>query len=982
MSFHASFQECFRLLWDFDPFPWQSMLAERVARGRWPRALDLPTASGKTACIDIAFFALASQADRRVDERSAPRRIWFVVDRRIVVDEAFERARRLAGKLEEATDGPLRDWADRLRAISGTDRPLATARLRGGVLRDEGWARLPSQPAVITSTVDQLGSRLLFRGYGRSLLAAPVFAGLAANDSLVLLDEAHCSVPFLQTAQAVEAFRGERWAERPIRTPFSFVVLSATPPPDVAGDQVFPGAEREAALGHPVLGQRLSASKPARLVEVRTKGSSRTGEDPLVREAVDRVRAFVEAGKTRVAVMVNRVRTAQAVEGLARQRVAGADVLLLTGRMRPFERDWLVGRWSPFLRSSSPEGPPRPVVLVTTQCLEVGADFSFDALVCEAASLDAMQQRFGRLHRLGRPRDAEAADSAEAFILIRDRDADPDEAEPDAVYGTALASTWKMLSERAASGSIDFGVEALRSALGDLEDLTPYLAPVGDAPVLLPAHLDLLCQTAPRPHPEPEVGLFLHGKDRGAPEARVVWRSDLLPESWRSWQEVVAVCPPVSAEMLTAPLHAVRGFLGGASSKDDPGDVEGAPDPRDGETPPEGRRFFLWRGRDRSRVSSNPSDVMPDDVVVVPAMYGIDVLGQSAGFEGLGGARLDLWEATLDGAGRPTAVRINRDVLAPWLAFPPLGALAELAEEPDPDRSSLREAIDAVLTHEPGEEVEGQPPGWWLELLREVANRPPEPHPAGGVLLAALRPREESSGAESDLFADDDDLTSLCGRSVSLDEHSEVVARTVEKLAGACLPPELAEVLREAGYWHDVGKLDERFQVMLHNGDEVAALTAGEPLAKSTRIPVSPARRKRIREAAGLPEGFRHELLSAHLARLHAPRAGTGLDRDLFLHLVASHHGHVRPFAPLCEDPAPPLVRGALGSTELIFSAEERAAEAPAHGLEAGLSDRFWRLVRAYGWWGEAYLEAILRLGDWYASGLKRERGPEKGAER
>lgn len=244
------FSAVFSTLWGVDPFPWQAMLADRVAVGRWPAALDLPTASGKTACIDIALFALAMQAEEPIETRTAPRRVWFVVDRRIVVDEAFDRAQEIADKLACAKQGPLRDIADRLRRIAGSDRPLAVGRLRGGVLRDDGWARLPSQPAIITSTVDQLGSRLLFRGYGRSNLTASIFAGLAANDSLVLLDEAHCSVPFVQTLRAVERYRGNAWAGAPLPSPFAFVIMSATPPADGPGDQIFPGADRDRALDH------------------------------------------------------------------------------------------------------------------------------------------------------------------------------------------------------------------------------------------------------------------------------------------------------------------------------------------------------------------------------------------------------------------------------------------------------------------------------------------------------------------------------------------------------------------------------------------------------------------------------------------------------------------------------------------------------------------------------------------------------------
>ena len=94
------------------PFPWQSRLAAQVCAGSWPRAIALPTAAGKTAAIDVAVFALACGAP------NAPRRVFFVVDRRIVVDQAFRHADALAKVLDRATGGILRGVADRLREIA------------------------------------------------------------------------------------------------------------------------------------------------------------------------------------------------------------------------------------------------------------------------------------------------------------------------------------------------------------------------------------------------------------------------------------------------------------------------------------------------------------------------------------------------------------------------------------------------------------------------------------------------------------------------------------------------------------------------------------------------------------------------------------------------------------------------------------------------------------------------------------------------
>jgi hypothetical protein len=43
----------------------------------------------------------------------------------------------------------------------------------------------------------------------------------------------------------------------------------------------------------------------------------------------------------------------------------------------------------------------------------------------------------------------------------------------------------------------------------------------------------------------------------------------------------------------------------------------------------------------------------------------------------------------------------------------------------------------------------------------------------------------------------------------------------------------------------------------------------------------------------------------------------------------------------------------------------------PAHHIGSGHAERFWQLTRCHGWWGLAYLEALLRMGDWYASGFR-----------
>lgn len=1003
------FTEFFEAVWGRPPFAWQADLAQRILAvpsdqpTAWPQAIALPTASGKTACMDIALFALAAHAGRvgRTPGLRMPRRIFFVVDRRVIVDEAYQRALTLQEKLATARDGILYEVAERLRHLAGgSDLPLAVQALRGGQPRLDDWAATPLQPTVITSTVDQVGSRLLFRAYGLLPGKWPVHAGLVGNDALILLDEAHCAQPMLQTLRAVQSYRG--WAEQPLSVPFEVAVLSATPPEDVDEAQVFRDTSQQRLdPAHP-LGRRQCAAKPARL-ELAPKAKGRNAAQrrsamavELARHAFELANAWAAADAATapaVVVFCNRVDTARRVCNLLSRD--GARAHLLTGRMRPLDKDDVIaGALAPLATGRAAERRlHQPTFVVATQTLEVGADLDFDLLVTECASLDALRQRFGRLNRAGR------AIAAQAVIITAAHDLEPGNDDP--VYGGALHRTWAWLDEQAqqaGTSAVDFGIAALEPLLPAGEALAALNAPASRAPVLLPAHLDMLAQTAPVPEPSPDISLFLHGRTGGPADVQVCWRADLAPDAPELWVETLLRCPPSSPECLSVSFAQVRRWLDNAPVADG-SDIEGAPEDDEEQRPapsrsndtPQPRRALRWRGRDGSEAIEGGSSVRPGDLLVLPAASGgFDELGT------LGADPVPDWGDRAHAMMRRDAVlRLHPDVIAKW----PVGearrllddlfepeATARWQEDPAAFGEELREALRLWKTV-----LDVESCRWLHDLVGEAVRirrleRALIPHPGGQGWIVLMR-RAVSEGsrhgaqATAAFFGDEDDAAS-CGHFRSLlvepqhDGYSHLtgVGTLARHYAERCgLPPSLVDIVARSGDGHDLGKADPRFQSWLRNG---VPWVTGPLLAKSAEMPQGRQENLDARERAGYPAGGRHELLSVRLLESHAQALPSDQElRELLLHLVESHHGHCRPFAPVVIDPSPLSV-----TVEVEGLALQAGSDTGLERIDAGPADRYWRLTRRFGWWGLAWLESLLRLADHRRSELEQQRTRKEAA--
>ena len=147
----------------------------------------------------MAIWLLARALAKEEVLKAIPRRLTYVVDRRAVVDQATEEAERLRKALEGVDAKHLK----KLLGLGEGTLPIST--LRGAHVDNREWLDDPATPAIIVGTVDMIGSRLLFEGYGVSRKMRPYHAGLLGADTLIVLDEAHLVPPFANLLRAIES---------------------------------------------------------------------------------------------------------------------------------------------------------------------------------------------------------------------------------------------------------------------------------------------------------------------------------------------------------------------------------------------------------------------------------------------------------------------------------------------------------------------------------------------------------------------------------------------------------------------------------------------------------------------------------------------------------------------------------------------------------------------------------------------------------
>jgi CRISPR-associated endonuclease/helicase Cas3 len=810
------------------PFPWQRDLYDNwFSKGQFPDACVLPTGLGKTCVIAVWLIAMANA-------KPVPRRLVYVVNRRTVVDQTTDEVVKYRGNL----------------AAARITEPLAISTLRGQHADNREWSADPSRPAVICGTVDMIGSRLLFSGYGVGFKGRPLHAGFLGQDVLLVHDEAHLEPAFQDLLVAIQEEQKRCKDFRPLRV----MELTAT---SRGGGKVFPNDEERARNeADPVVQRRIGAKKKIEFYPVDDEKAA------LVKVIVARAKA--RAGHE-AAVLVF-VRSVERAGEIASQlgKAFPDRVEQLNGTLRGYERDNLIERpvFQRFLPHASRD-TGEPAFLVCTSAGEVGVNISADHLVCDLTTFDSAAQRFGRVNRFGEPADQVA------HIDIVHPEFDKDDKLDD--IDRRRQRTLDLLRMLNGDGSPAALREIHRKAMQEgsgtgpmstdrTEVLRKYiLSTYAPPPTTLPTS-DILFDawaltTIPGKLPgRPAVEPYLHGiSEYDPPQTAVAWREEVelltpevLAQSKLKPEDILDLYPLKPHEELSGPTNGknkVFEQLEQVAARDAKREAD--------------KRLSAWV-------------IAPDgSVTVYPLGKLVDKDRQNKPVVQLGGQTVILpphaggFSGGLLKGDEPFAEAINYDVSHAWYAD---------AAKSRPRRIRVWEGDGRFE-----EETKG------MRLIRRID------FPAG-------RDDEDAVGRSWYWFtlpdSADDDASKTARQPITWDHHTSDVVRNAKRIADALLKdrPDLHAALIAAAKFHDLGKKRELWQRSIGNP------TPTDWHAKSGRNWKPREITDYRHEFGSLLDVMKNDGFCTESDQLPSDEA-----RELVLHLIAVHHGRGRPHFPADE---------------------------------------------------------------------------------